>query len=199
MLNRISHTKILAITGIILCFIPATVTPIMVMAQERDNSSVMLFPNNAKVYRIILYKKGTLSGSYDENQYKVALKADKEYFFSVKFSAESVGLYNIQTNPPGEVWGIGGDFGTWELGDPASIKKLSFTCIPDVDGEHTFVVSCGSICGGGTYQIYFNRVGFAGYWWMIAAGVGALAILIIIIIGIAALIKPKKKKRRRRR
>ena len=53
------------------------------------------------------------------------------------------------------------------------------------------------------YTLYFNKAGFAGWWWIVLSGLGTIAILAFLItfsiIGIKSVAKGKKKKGKKKK
>jgi hypothetical protein len=170
--------------------------PVLLTLGQSNHSSTSL-KVNAEASNIILYKKGYLEsngGLGDFDSFKVNLKAGKEYVFYARVNIPA-GLFNLLVTGPG---GNDGDTETWDETDPKSARVLKFYFIPSDSGEHDLVMSGTGFSADSTYRIYFNRAGFAGWWWMLLAGIGALAILVLIIFGITKLFRKKKKKKRRR-
>ena len=178
--------------AIIFCFLP-TLSPFIASAAIAEENNYFLVPNDGPS-KIILYKKGYLEELIDADNFAIELKADKEYVFWASVNCPS-GIFALTIGGPG---GSSSDTETWDAEDPNSARRLKFYFTPSDSGEHTLTV--GSLLNedAGTYRIYANRAGFAGYWWMIAAGIGDILLVFLIIFGLIRLASPKKKQRRRR-
>ena len=149
-----------------------------------------------KVYKGFLYKKESLEAMGGGDAYKLALKAGKLYYFSIKIDS-GLGLQFFVTvmGNPGDAY-----VGTWGSGDPEDMRKIEFTYTPAVDSNQTLLITkiLPIDMVENEYTVYVNRNGFAGIWWMILAGIGALALIILVIALIIRAARPKKKSKRKK-
>ncbi|NHJ86405.1 MAG: hypothetical protein FK734_13155 [Asgard group archaeon] len=195
---RNNYAKIFVSLMIIFSILP--ISSVMVLSMENNNSAMVLQTSSAedKIHRGFLYTNGVLAGFVDIDAFTVILKEGKEYYFWLKADIASGALVSLA------ILGDGInhlEFGSWDSNDPASMRKIIYTATSTDAGNHSVLVTytgllLTDIC---EYTLYINQVGIAGYWWMIAAGVGALLIVIIVIVLIAKAVKPKKKKGKRKR
>jgi hypothetical protein len=170
--------KCFALIAIIFCFVPAIITPIM--AAQENNTEIVFKPNgeDEKLRRIILYKKGSLGNLANADTFHMKFKAGKEYIFWSKIDI-SEGWFGLSVfNGEGD---SKSEEKVWDTEDPESERKITYYFTPDDSGDHSVSIYTVIASDGGDYRLYVNRSGFAGYWWMIAAGVGAIAVLIFLI------------------
>ncbi|MEA2071001.1 MAG: hypothetical protein U9O98_06885 [Asgard group archaeon] len=149
-----------------------------------------------KTYRMLLYKKGELdynNGLGDIDSFTMDLKKDKEYVFWTKIKISS-GVFTLAISGSG---GSAGDTETFDTDDPDSVRKLTFKFTPSESGEYSLAITSFLPNEGGTYRLYANRSGFAGWWWMALSGVGAIIIVVLIIVGVIRIFRGPKRKRRR--
>jgi hypothetical protein len=170
---------------------------VFTVAQNKNHKSVMStnedFP---KVHNLFLFKKENLGNVVSFDTYHMNLKEGKEYYFYTKIKIES-GIFGLAVTGPG---GADGDSKSWDSSTPASERKISLLFTPTADGEHVITVSCGIATDGGSYFVYGNRNGFAGWWWMLLSGIGILLVIVVLpIVLIVSRRKKKRKKRKRRR
>ncbi|MBD3190110.1 MAG: hypothetical protein GF308_05680 [Candidatus Heimdallarchaeota archaeon] len=177
--------KIFACLAIVLCLVPAIVTPVIAAQEFPSEISFNPKEEDEKVRRVILYKKGALGNFLSSDIYHMKLKEGAQYMFWAKINIEG-GIFSLAIDGPG---GTKSEVKDWNQDDPESEHVISFYFTPDDGGDHTVVIASLAASDGGDYRLYANRAGFAGYWWMIAAGVGALIVLIFVIVLVIKILK----------
>ena len=123
------------------------------------------------------------------------LKSGKQYFFWTSINIPE-GWFGLSVIGPG---GTHAEEEFWVESDPNSDRKISFNFTPSADGDHSIFVGSVIATDAGNYQLYVNKAGFAGYWWLILVGVLALVLILLIPILLFSRSKKGKKKRKKRR
>ncbi len=185
--------KIIMFSLILLAFIPGILTPIIGLNKHESNHNLATAFD--EVHKGFMYKSETLEAFGGADSYQLELKAGKTYYFSIKFD-NTVGwsLFVTLIGSPGYV-----DVGAWDANDPVNMRKIMFLFTPDTTQNHTLIILKSAPFDNveTEYTVYVNRQGFAGIWWMILIGVGALVIIILLIALVVRVVKPKKRKRRK--
>lgn len=157
--------------------------------------------NDLTVKSIILRKKGIFSDIGDAHWFQVALKQDVEYVARIKITAAYGGtfiiaLFGVTTN----------NFTIEPFSNPITNHVLETVYIADgtTTGSLQLIYSTAILNQEfPTYTLYFNKTGFAGWWWIILSGIGTLAILVFLftfaIIGMISVSKKKKKKGKKKK
>jgi len=189
-MNKRTFQKIIALSGIVLFIIPSA----LVFAAT-NNKQLLLTPEEdfPKIHSIFIYTRETLGNIISFDTYHMKLKEQKEYYFWTSIDIES-GSFQLSVVGPG---GAHIEPKAWSMSDPDSVRKISFVFTPSSTGNYTITVSSLVASDGGSYQLYVNRSGFAGIWWMI--GLGLLVVIILLGFPIIILRSRKKKKRKRKR
>ena len=153
-----------------------------------------------KVRSVILYKKGLLYAGGDIHRFYVALEEDVEYIARIKITAEYGGTYLIR---------IMGLFTQSSYSEGFSDKltkhvlETVYTSDTTMDRYVEIIYTPASPTERPVYTLYFNKTGFAGWWWIALSGIGVLAVLIFMFtfmtIGLITVSKRKKKKKKRKR
>ncbi len=189
-MNKSTFQKIIALSGIALFLVPS----VLVFATTNTEQQVLTpdedFPN---IHRIFIYTKETLGNIISADTYHMKLKEQKEYYFWTSINIEA-GSFQLSVTGPG---GSHIEAKVWGTSDPKDARKMSFVFTPTSTGNYTIMVSTLIATDGGTYQLYVNRSGFAGFWWMI--GLGLLAVIVLLGFPIMILRARKKKKKRKRK
>lgn len=191
----------LAILGI--CISEIIFLPIIVEGQ-RNSEDIELTTeviNDLNVRKVILRKKGIFSDVGDTHWFKVALKQDVEYVARMKFTAALGGTFIISLT------GVSTNTVNFEtIGTPVTNYLLEAIYVADgtTTGTLQITYSTPSIHQEfPTYTLYFNKTGFAGWWWIALSGIGTLAVLIFIftfmIIGMMSVSKRKKTKGKKKK
>ncbi|NHJ04721.1 MAG: hypothetical protein EAX90_07855 [Candidatus Heimdallarchaeota archaeon] len=188
-------TKVVAIFLLIV-----TLTPMMILTvhSETSDNSNMLFINteDTKLYKVLLYKKGNLGNILSSDLYHFQMKANRTYLIKTKIDITE-GLFSLAVTGPG---GVYIKPGAWTNSDPADSRFIQFLFTPDESGDHSIAVAVAAAVDGGSYSLYINQDGFAGWWWILAVGIGFLLIVIIIlVISLRASKKSKKKGKSKKR
>lgn len=193
MIYKKFYLKSILFSFILLTILPGILTPII--AENKQNNT--LSPNTVydKTHNGFVIITETLSGLIDLDTHVIALKADKEYYFSVKFDNPNGLFLSIVVSNGID---IVARFGDWDGNTPKSQWKIAVTLTPTSADEFTILI--GETNGfdfiDTKYTLYANRSGFAGIWWMILSGLGVLLVLILIVF---ILFRGKKKKPKRRK
>jgi len=187
------YLKSILLSLILFTLLPGILTPIIAENKQNNNLS----PKTAydKVHNGFVVISETLSNLIDIDTHLIQLTVDKEYYFSVKFdNPNGVFLTVLVTNGVDAV----ARAGDWDANTPKSQWKIVFVLTPTSTDEFTIMISelNGFDLIETNYTLYANRSGFAGIWWMILSGLGALLILILIVF---FLFRGKKKKPKRRK
>jgi hypothetical protein len=156
--------------------------------------------NDLKVRRLI-YRKGIFDESGDVHWFKVALKQDVVYIARMKFTALYSGTFFVA------VYGVTtSTFYFQDIVTPVTNYKIETNYTADGTATGTVQVIYTPVVLDQefpTYSLYFNKAGFAGWWWIALSGIGALAVLIFIftfmIIGMISVSKNRSKKKKRKK
>jgi len=125
------------------------------------------------------------------------MKTGKAYDFNIKIDTTfGAGILITIVGNPGHIVA-----GTWGPTDDESLRKIQFMYTPATTGNHTLIIAklIPIDMNENAYTVYVNRNGFAGIWWMIAGGFGALLILVIIPVSIIVSKRKKTKKKTKKR
>jgi hypothetical protein len=151
------------------------------------------------VRTIILRKKGVFYESGDIHRFYVKLEENVEYIARMKITAIYGGFFSIT---------IRGVFTHTTTSENiiSSVTKYALEAIytSDTTGNRyvELIYNFSASPERTEYTLYFNKTGFAGWWWIILSGIGALAILAFIftfmVIGLISVAKRKKKGKKRR-
>jgi len=195
LISKKIYTKAILFAMILFTFLPGILTPIIAVNNQNNNLSTNTVYD--KVHKGFVYLSETLSGVVDADFHKIYLKEGKEYYFSAKFdNPNGVWLTLIIANGVD----IAIDNGDWDANTPKNQWKIELILTPT--STDNFTINVNEFNGfdiiDTNYTLYANRSGFAGYWWMILIGVGALAIIILLIALVIRIAKPKKKGKRRK-
>ena len=187
------YLKSILFSFILITILPGLLTPIIAENKQSNNLS----PDTAydKVHNGFVVISETLSGIIDIDTHVIALQADKEYYFSVKFDNPNGFFLSLLVSNGID---IVARFGAWDANTPKSQWKLEAILTPTSTDEFGIMISetNGFDFIDTEYTLYANRSGFAGYWWMILSGLGVLLVLILIV---SILFRSKKKKPKRRK
>jgi len=199
--KKIKMRNIVFLTIISICVFEAIFLPIIVDGQM--NSGEIEFKtesiNDLKVRSILLYKKGIFNEFSDVHRFQVKLKQDVEYIARIKITAENGGLFFIS------LYGVV-TFSNYneDISTPITnqIFEIKYTADGTTTGELQVTYILLTSPQFPTYTLYFNKSGFAGWWWIALSGIGVLAVLIFMFtfmtIGLITVSKRKKKKRRKK-
>jgi hypothetical protein len=203
MIIRNKIRKIVILTILSFCIVELVFLPILIDGQNNKEeivySSEMI--NDLKVRSRIIRKKGIFSDIGDSHWFQVALKQDVEYIARMKITAAYGGtfiiaLFGVTTN----------SFYTEIFGSPITNHMIETIYIADgtTTGLLQIIYSTAILHQEfPTYTLYFNRTGFAGWWWIVLSGIGALAILSVIftfmIMGMVSFSKRQKKGKKKKK
>jgi hypothetical protein len=201
--NKIKMRNIVFLVILGICIGELIVLPIIIDGQRNSEDSELNTEviNDLYVRKVFLRKKGIFSDVGDTHWFQVALKQDVEYVARMKFTAALGGTFIISLT------GVLTNTVNFEvLSNPVTNYLLEAIYIADgtTTGVLQITYSTPAIHQEfPTYTLYFNKTGFAGWWWIALSGIGALAVLAFIftfmIIGMISVSKRKKKGKRRRR
>ena len=129
------------------------------------------------------------------------MKQDVEYIARMKVTAAYGGTFYII------LWGVSTNanyFNTYSSPITNEVLEIVYTADGTITGQLEIIYSTPILNQEfPTYTLYFNKSGFAGWWWIALSGIGALAVLIFIftfmIIGLISVSKKKKKSRNRKK
>jgi hypothetical protein len=190
-----SFTKAMLFSFVLFTFLSSTLTPII--SYIYHDIGLTTSTDFEKVHKGFLFKSESLEAFGGADSYKLLLKGGKPYLFNINVD-NSVGFSIVIT-----LFGVPGDIhvGTWDADDPKSMRKIVFIYTPDDTSNHTLLIA--KILPFDNvetkYTVYVNRNGFAGIWWMLLVGIGALAAIILTIALILKSTRKKKKKKRKRK
>ncbi|MBK5114564.1 MAG: hypothetical protein KGD59_11525 [Candidatus Heimdallarchaeota archaeon] len=190
------YLKATLFSFLLLAILPGILTPILAEVNHKTD----LETNTAydKVHNGFVAISETLSNLLDIDTHIIALTVDKEYYFSVKFdNPNGIFLSVVVTNGVDIV----ARFGDWDTNTPKSQWKIVFVLTPTSTDEFSIVISelNGFDIIDTNYTLYANRSGFAGYWWMILIGLGAVLVLVLLIVVLSSVLRKKKKPKKRKR
>jgi len=200
--KKIKMRNIIFLTILSICVVEAIILPVIVYGQINDGDIEITTEDiyDYKVRSVILYKKGLLYAGGDIHRFYVALEEGVEYIARIKITAEYGGTYLIR---------IMGLFTQSSYSEGFSDKltkhvlETVYTSDTTMDRYVEIIYTPPFLPENPEYTLYFNKTGFAGWWWIILSGIGALAVLIFLftfaIIGMISVSKRKKKKRKRKK
>ncbi|MFW9922555.1 MAG: hypothetical protein ACFFDW_04610 [Candidatus Thorarchaeota archaeon] len=192
-MDKRKYNKLILATLLIAFIIPTFVFPVNAK-NPSFSKTPQLNEEFTTIHKVMLYKTGTLGNIASSDTYHYQLKENVTYYFWVKIKIPE-GAFTLTVIGDG---GVKIEPKAWAEEDPNSDRIIAFTFTPSDSGDHLVIVTVIAATDPGSYILYANRDGFAGWWWMLAAGIGALVVLIIVISLIAKAFKPKKKKGKRR-
>jgi len=152
------------------------------------------------VKKIILRKKGLFSTIGDSHYFKVAMKQDVEYVARLKITASYGGNFGIYLQ--------GVLTNSWivdTLSTPVTNYRLEvlYTADGTATGTMQLLYSTSTPQETPSYTLYFNKTGFAGWWWIVLSGIGVLAVFVVLftfsIIGMISVSKRKKAKGKKKK
>ena len=190
------YLKSILFSFILFTLLPGILSPIV--ASNDQTTDLSLNTNYDKVHNGFVVLSETLSNLLDIDTHLITLTIDKEYYFSVKFdNPNGLFLSVVVTNGVDIV----ARFGDWDQNTPKSQWKIVFVLTPTSTDEFSIMISelNGFDLIDTNYTLYANRSGFAGIWWMILSGLGAVLVLIFIIVILSSVFKKKPKKRKRKK
>ncbi len=156
--------------------------------------------NDLKVRSIILNKKGIFYQLGDAHWFKVSLKQDVEYKARIKFTEVYGGTFWILLHG---VTTSESDIITLVSSETNYVLEVVYVADGTTTGEIQLGYSASAMPENPTYTLYFNKTGFAGWWWIALSGLGTLAVLIVVfsfmIIGMISVTRRKKKGKKRKR
>jgi len=197
---KMRNTVFLAILSI--CVVEAIILPILVNGQLKEGDIEITTDDliDFNVRPVILYKKGLLYELGDQHRYYVSLKQDVEYIARIKITAEYGGTYLIR------IMGLFTQSSYSEgFSDKLTMHVLEtvYTSDTTMDRYVEIIYTPASLSEQPVYTLYFNKTGFAGWWWIILSGIGMLTVLIVIftfmVFGMISFSKRKKKKGKKKR
>jgi len=199
--KKIKMRNIIFLTILSICISEVIFLPIIVDGQK--NSSIEFTTetiNDLTVRSIILHKKGIFLKVGDTHWFRVSLKQDVEYIVRIKITAVYSATFVIN------IYGVS-TFITHSEGFSTPIANQVLEAVYTADGTTTGLIDImylpASTQENPTYTLYFNKKGFAGWWWIALSGIGVLAFLIFnftfLILGIKSVSKRKKKMKKRKR
>jgi hypothetical protein len=190
-----SITKAMLFSFVLFTFLSSTLTPII--GSIYHDIGLTTSTDFEKIHKGFLYKSESLEAFGGADSYKLVLKGGKPYLFNFNVD-NTVGFSIVVT-----LFGVPGDLlvGAWDADDPKSMRKIVFIYTPDDTSNHTLLIA--KILPFDNvetkYTVYVNRNGFAGIWWMLLTGIGALAAIVLAIALIIRSSRKKKKKKKRKR
>jgi len=181
-----------------LCLIIVTLSPIVTLTVQSQMNGhfddLTTKGEDTKLYKGLLYKTGILGNIMSLELYHFQMKANKTYVLRAKFDITE-GAFSLDVSGPG---GVHIFPETWSSSEPKSARVIQFLFTPTDTGDHTIFVWCIIGNAAGEYSLYVNQDGFAGWWWMLAVGIGAVLLIVIVFVGISRAVKPKRKGKKRR-
>jgi hypothetical protein len=189
---------------VILCFSigESIILPIFITG-EMNNSYTNITTDDIYDFvakSVILRKKAIFDVNSDLHRFYVNLKEDVEYIARIKITAEFGGDYLIRIR------------GTITDGWQSAIfngaitnQKLETTYTSDGTGQGyvEIIYNTISLIERPEYFLYFNKTGFAGWWWIILSSIGLVAVVAFLLtfttIGIISVKKRKKKKGKKKK
>jgi len=191
--------RILQFTFLFFCFIPMIFLPIFAQAQV-DSTVSNIDLNMIDDYHersLYFFQKGKLNVLSDVHYFRISLKNGNTYSAKLWITASDGGDF---------IFTLTGDLtnGQIVISTLANLDKelleFEYTSDATITGVIQIIYINMASPYYPTYTLYVNRAGFAGLWWIILSGIGALAILVILFtfagIGMRTVAKKKRKKRR---
>lgn len=200
--KKIKMRNIIFLTILSICVVEAIILPVIVNGQINDGDIEITTEDiyDYKVRSVILYKKGLLYAGGDIHRFYVALEEGVEYIARIKITSEYGGTYLIR---------IMGLFTQSSYSEGFSDKltkhvlETVYTSDTTMDRYVEIIYTPPFLPENPEYTLYFNKTGFAGWWWIILSGIGTLAVLIVVftfmVIGMASVAKRKKGKKRKKK
>ena len=180
------------------CLIILTLSPIVTLTVQSQmnggSNDLAINTEDTKLYKGLLFKRGTLGNILSFDHYHFQMKANKTYVLRAKIAITDGG-FSLDVSGPG---GIHFEPTSWSSSDPKSARVIQFLFTPTVTGDHSIIVWCYVGNDAGDYSLYVNQDGFAGWWWILAIGIGTLLLIVIIFVVISRVAKPKRKGKKRR-
>ena len=190
------YPKALLFTLVLFTILPGILTPII--AENNQNNDLSINTAYDKVHKGFVVLSETLSNLLDIDTHIIELKADKEYYFSVKFDNPNGPFLSLFVSN-----GVDSGFrnGDWDANTPKNQWKVELVITPTSTDNFTIMISetNGFDLIETNYTLYANRSGFAGIWWMILSGIGVLVVIILVILLLFKMFKKKPKKKKRKK
>ncbi len=150
---------------------------------------------------VILHKKGVFNLNGDIHRFYVELKEGVEYVARMKITYQYGGNYIIKIQGVITSRSNSASF-------TGALKKqkleVKYTADKTTNVSYIELVFTPSISVDfPAYTLYFNKAGFAGWWWIILSGFGVIAIFVVLLtfatFGMISVSKRKKKKRKKKK
>ena len=162
---------------------------------QQNNPVASVMEEDPRIRNIFIFTKGTLGNLLSSDTYHLEIKADVQYIIWAKVKI-SAGAFSLSTSlgsiPMASTY-------SWNESAKNSerIMKMWFTYTSS--GDCTITITTLLATEEGSYTLYVNKKGFAGYWWMLLIGLLIIAALITPFIVLRLKSKKRRKKRRTKR
>ena len=134
----------------------------------------------------------------DSHWFQVALKQDVEYILRIRVTAAYGGTFIIAIHG---VVTLSSYVEIFSSPITNQVLETVYTADGTTIGQLNIIYSTVTPMENPVYILYFNKTGFAGWWWITLSGIGALAVLIVIftfmIIGMISVAKRKKERKKK--
>ena len=185
-----------------ICTIEAIFLPIIANGQI-NNGNTEFTPEtilDLKVRSVILRKKGIFSEIGDAHWFHVALKQDVGYIARIKITAAYGGTFLILLRGVSTLSSYNEIFSSPITNQ---VLEVVYTADGTTTGDLDILYSTSTPLENPTYTLYFNKTGFAGWWWIALSGIGVLLVLIVnftfMVIGMTSIAKRKKGTKRKKK
>ncbi len=202
-LRKINKTLFL-ITTILLLMLPTVFTSSINLDDAGCKVQAL---HDDKERSVILYKREDFHNYFEIHYYRLKVKEGASYHLRLKLLTELDANFQLRVQVLKEygdpvVTGfdvISEEIANW--GSSTSSEQQVIDLRFQADEDYVFrlvIVKNSGTVNGGDYSLYFNQAGFAGYWWIILAGVG-IVVLVVFVITFPILHRKKSKGKKRRR
>ena len=167
----IKMRNIVFLTILSICISEAVFLPIIVDGQ-RNSGDVEITTeaiNDLYVRKIFLRKKGIFSEIGDAHWFHVALKQDVEYIARIKITAAYGGTFLILLRGVSTLSSYNEIFSSPITNQ---VLEVVYTADGTTTGDLDILYSTSTPLENPNYTLYFNKTGFAGWWWIALAGIG---------------------------
>ncbi|NHJ49373.1 MAG: hypothetical protein FK733_16405 [Asgard group archaeon] len=202
MKNSIKVRKFIFLTILSFCMIESIILPIVICGQNNQDgiSYTPELINDLVVRKRILFKRGILDQIGDAHYFIIDLKQDKVYIAKIRITTVTSGTFFIRL---AGVTTFSATQDTYSSPITNELLETTYTSDATTLGLLSILYSTVMPTDTPSYTLYFNRAGFAGWWWILLSGIGVLALVIVLFvfafIGMVSVSKNRKKKKKRKK
>lgn len=200
--SKIKMRKLVFITVLSICISEIIFLPIIVDGQ-RNNEDIEIATEDIYDFvpkKLIFYRKGKFFEFGDTHRFYINFKSGANYIARIKVTSIGGGTFDVTIQGITTSSTNSGSFGS-TITD--QVLEVTHTADATGTGHVTLTYVPSAALYKPEYTLYFNKTGFAGWWWIILSGLGTIAILAFLvtfsIIGIKSVAKGKKKKRKKKK